>query len=399
MKILVCNIGSTSFKFKLYDMDGERVLARGGCERIGGEGSNWSVQFGSGHKASATVPLKDHAAAIEVCLAVLTSPTDGCLTSLDELTAIGYKAVHGGEIGAPVLIDDRVMAEMGRFSDVAPAHNPAYLAAMKAFAARLPGTPQVAAFETGFHHTIPRSRVVYGIPYEWTSQLGVRRYGFHGASHRYVAVRTAEILGREDLRIISCHLGGSSSLCAIERGRSVANSFGMTPQSGLPHNNRVGEFDTYALLKLLDKTPHDVRTLLNIMAKQGGLLGISGVSNDLRDIRQAAVAGNERAQLAIEAFAESVRHYLGAYLVVLNGADAIVFTGGIGENDAEFRARVCQDLSWFGIELDPERNRVRGCEATISSDASRVRILTVPTNEELIVARQTKAVLEKRPRA
>jgi acetate kinase len=396
MKILVCNIGSTSFKFKLYDMDGEKVLARGGCERIGGDGSNWSVQLASGHKAAASVPLKDHAAAIEACLAVLTSPTDGCLKSLDELTAVGYKAVHGGDIGSPALIDERVMAEMERFSDVAPAHNPAYLAAMKAFAAELPGKPQIAAFETGFHQTIPRSRLTYGVPYEWTEQLGVRRYGFHGASHRYIAVRTAELLGDDDLRIISCHLGGSSSICAIDRGKSVANSFGMTPQSGLPHNNRVGEFDTYALLKLLDKTPHDLRTLLNMMAKQGGLLGISGVSNDLRDIERAAAGGNERAALAIETFAEAVRHYIGAYLVAMNGADVIVFTGGIGENGVDFRARVCANLDWFGIELDPERNKLRGCEATISRETSRVLIMIVPTNEELIVARQTKAVLERR---
>ena len=392
MKILVCNIGSTSFKFKLYAMDDERVLARGGCERIGGDGSNWSVSIGE-HEASATEPLPDHAAAIEACLKVLTDPSEGCLASLSELTAIGYKAVHGGAIGDPVRIDDEVFAEMKRFNDVAPAHNPAYIAAMEAFASKLPDTPQVAAFETGFHQTIPKSRVVYGIPYEWTSELGVRRYGFHGASHRYIAVRTAELLGRDDLKVISCHLGGSSSICAIDGGRSVANSFGMTPQSGLPHNNRVGEFDTYALLKLLDKTEHDLRTLLAMMAKQGGLLGISGVSNDLRDIEQAAAEGNERAELAIEAFAEAVRHYIGAYLVAMNGADVIVFTGGIGENGCAFRARVCADLDWFGIELDPVRNETRGGETTLNTDASRVRLMSIPTNEELIVARQTKAVL------
>lgn len=394
MKILVCNIGSTSFKFKLYAMDDEHVLARGGCERIGGDGSTWWVTFDSGLEAGATEPLPDHAAAIEACLKVLTAGANGCLRSLDELTAIGYKAVHGGSIAEPVKIDNAVMAEMERFNDVAPAHNPAYIAAMKTFAAALPDTPQVAAFETGFHQTIPRSRLVYGIPWEWTDRLGVRRYGFHGASHRYIAVRTAELLRRADLKIISCHLGGSSSICAIDAGRSVANSFGMTPQSGLPHNNRVGEFDTYALLKLLDKTEHDLATLLSMMATQGGLLGISGVSNDLRDIEQAAANGNERAELAIETFAEAVRHYIGAYLVALKGTDVIVLTGGIGENDAGFRQRVCADLDWFGIELDPERNRVRGREATISTDASRVRLMTIPTNEELIVARQTKAVLE-----
>lgn len=395
MKILVCNIGSTSFKFKLYDMGGEQVLAGGGCERIGGDGANWSVTVGGADPVSATEPLSDHAAAIDACLKVLTDPTRGCLGSLEELSAIGYKAVHGGAIGDPALIDDDVMAEMERFSDVAPAHNPAYVAAMKAFAVKLTNIPQVAAFETGFHQTIPKSRQVYGIPWEWTDDLGVRRYGFHGASHRFIGVRAAELLGRDDLKVISCHLGGSSSICAIDGGKSVANSFGMTPQSGLPHNNRVGEFDTYALLKLLDKTEHDLPTLLSLMAKQGGLLGISGVSNDLRDIEEAAAQGNERATLAIEAFAEAVRHYIGAYLVAMDGADVIVFTGGIGENGVAFRARVCERLDWFGIELDAERNQVRKSEATISTDASRVRLMTIPTNEELIVARQTKAVLEQ----
>ncbi len=394
MKILVCNIGSTSFKFKLYAMDDEQVLARGGCERIGGDGSSWSVTLAGGHEAGATEPLPDHAAAIAACLAVLTDASDGCLASLDELSAIGYKAVHGGDIADPTRIDEAVLAEMERFSDVAPAHNPAYIAAMKALGAKLPTTPQVAAFETGFHQTIPRSRQVYGIPWDWTSELGVRRYGFHGASHRYIAVRSAELLGRDDLRLISCHLGGSSSISAVEAGRSVANSFGMTPQSGLPHNNRVGEFDTYALLKLLDKTEHDLPTLLTMMAKGGGLLGISGVSNDLRDLESAAEQGNERAQLAIDAFAEAVRSYIGAYLVAMNGADLIAFTGGIGENGVAFRERVCRDLDWFGIELDAGRNEVCGQEATISTEASRVRLMTIPTNEELIVARQTKAVLE-----
>jgi acetate kinase len=264
---------------------------------------------------------------------------------------------------------------------------------MKAFRERRPGVPQVAAFETAFHQTIPASRTTYGVPWEWT-QAGVRRYGFHGASHRYIAVRSAEILKRDDLRVISIHLGGSSSICAIDSGRSVANSFGTTPQSGLPHNNRVGDFDAYALLKVLPKFGLTFEQALAKMAKEGGLLGISGVSNDMREIESAAADGNERARLAFDAFVQSVRDYVGAYLAVLNGADLIVFTGGIGENSSAFRAAVCERMDYAGIRLDAARNAaVRAKEAVISADDSRVRIMVIPTNEELIVARQTRDVL------
>jgi acetate kinase len=290
-------------------------------------------------------------------------------------------------------VDERVISMMTEFFDVAPAHNPSYVAAMKAFAARLPDVPQIAAFETAFHQTIPASRTTYGVPWAWT-QAGVRRYGFHGASHRYIAVRSAELLKRKDLRVISCHVGGSSSICAIKDGQSVANSFGTTPQSGLPHNNRVGDFDAYGLLKVLPR----FGLALAEMAKGGGLLGISGVSNDHRDVEQAAAQGNERAKLANDVLVEAVRHYIGAYLAALNGADLLVFTGGIGENAAAFREQVCRDLDYAGIRLDGERNRVRGKEVTISADDSKVRIMVIPTNEELIVARQTRDVLKGRKR-
>jgi len=393
MKILVANIGSTSFKFKLFDMTDERELARGGVERIGGESARVYATIGGGEPMETQQAIADHGEAVEANLAMLLDPHRGCLASLQEVAAIGFKAVHCGGRWDAVRVDEQVLGVMEEFADVTPAHNPPYVAAMRAFANKLPDTPQVAAFETGFHQTIPLARQLYAVPFEWYEKLGVRRYGFHGASHRYIAVRCAELLGRDDLRVISCHLGGSSSICAIRNGRSEANSFGMAPQSGLPHNNRVGDFDVYALLKLLDKTSHSVPELLEIMAKRGGLLGISGLSNDYRDLEEAAAGGNERARLAIEVLIESVRHYIGAYLVVLGGADAIVFTGGIGENAAELRKRICKGLDWFGIELDPDRNAVRGQEATISTDRSRVRLMTIPTNEELIVARQTAAVL------
>jgi acetate kinase len=312
-----------------------------------------------------------------------------------KLDAIGFKAVHGGPISGAVKVMDDVIATMTGFFDIAPAHNPPYVAAMKAFRQRLPDVPQVAAFETAFHQTISPARTTYAIPWEW-SQAGVRRYGFHGASHRYIAVRSAEIMGRRDIKVISIHLGGSSSICAIENGESRANSFGTTPQSGLPHNNRVGDFDAYALLKVLPRFGLTFEQALQKMAKEGGLLGISGVSNDMREIESAAASGNARAKLAFDAFVESVRDYVGAYLAVLNGADLIVFTGGIGENSSTFRTAVCDRLDYAGIRLDGKKNAdVRGREAVISAGDSRVRIMVIPTNEELIVARQTQAVLKQ----
>ena len=367
MLVLVANLGSTSFKYKLLemDLDGQEV-ARGSYERIGQENS----------------PYRSHADVIDVILKELPYAPD----------AIGFKAVHGGSISGAVRVTDEVIATMEEFADVAPAHNPPYVAAMKAFARKLPDVPQVAAFETSFHQTIPLARQIYGIPHEWTSKLGIRRYGFHGASHRYVATRIAEIVGREARRIISCHLGGSCSICAIENGKSVANSFGMTAQSGVPHNNRVGDFDTFALLKLT-KRGYSLEEVFRKLSKEGGLLGMSGVSPDMRDVEKAALQGNTQAKLAIDAFVESVRHYLGAYLVVLGGCDVLAFTGGIGENGIAIRASVCRDLEWAGIDLDIQKNQVRGKETKISKVESGTEIWIVQSNEELIVARQTMAVL------
>ncbi len=383
MIVLVANIGSTSFKFRLFDMTDERELARGGAERIGKDDAK--VKVGEQSWAGR---LSDHGEAIDRCLRMLPDPNV-------KLDAIGFKAVHGGATSGAVRVDDQVIATMTDMFDIAPAHNPPYVAAMKAFRAKLPEVPQVAAFETAFHQSIPASRTTYGIPWEWT-QAGVRRYGFHGASHRYIAGRSAELLGRQDLRVISCHVGGSSSISAIKDGKSLANSFATTPQSGLPHNNRVGDFDPYALLKVLPKFKLTFEQALAEMAAKGGLLGISGVSNDHRDIEEAAAKGNERAKLADETLIEAVRHYVGAYLAILNGADLLVFTGGIGENGIDFRAAVCANMDYAGIKLDAKRNQVRAKEATISADDSKARIMVIPTNEEIVVARQTVEVLRGR---
>src|SRR6266545_4094003 len=312
MLILVANLGSTSFKYKLLDMGrGGDVVARGGYERIGQKDS----------------PYKSHRDVIDVILKEVGREPD----------AIGFKAVHGGPISGAVRVTDDVIETMEQFADVAPAHNPPYIAAMRAFREKLADVPQVACFETAFHQTIPAARQVYAIPHEWTVKLGIRRYGFHGASHRYIATRVPEVIGRENSRrIISCHLGGSCSICAIESGKSVANSFGMTAQSGIPHNNRVGDFDTFALVKLL-KQGMFLEDIFRKLSKEGGMLGMSGVSPDMRDVERAAKEGDGRAKLAIDAFVESVRHYIGAYLVVLGGCDALVFTGGIGENGVAIR--------------------------------------------------------------
>jgi acetate kinase len=343
-------------------------LARGAYERIGQPDS----QF------------KAHADVIDAILKTIPRKPD----------AIGFKAVHGGPISGAVRVNNQVIETMEQFADVAPAHNPAYIAAMRAFATKLPDVPQVAAFETAFHQTIPMSRQIYAIPHEWTETLGIRRYGFHGASHKYIATRVPELVGKENCRrIISCHLGGSCSICAIENGKSVANSFGMTAQSGLPHNNRVGDFDTFALLKLL-KQNIAIDDIFKRLSKEGGMFGMSGVSPDMRDVEREASRGNARAKLALDAFVESVRHYVGAYLVALCGCDVLVFTGGIGENGVSIRESICRNLEFAGIHLDHAKNQVRAQETKISAIESNTEIWIVPTNEELIVARQTRSVLD-----
>ncbi len=393
MKILVANLGSTSFKYRLFDMDSQCQLARGGIERIGSTESPCKVQIGD-YKLELTVTLADHVEAVNHCLGQLTDPAHGCLSSASDVSAIAFKTVHGGRYSGVQRVTPDLLAAMEEMCGVAPAHNPPYIAAMRLLAEKLPRIPLIAAFETDFHATIPRHNQFYAIPYEWSETLSVRRWGFHGASHRYIAGRTAELLGRTDLRIISCHLGGSSSICAIRNGQSVAATMGMSPQSGLPQNNRVGDFDPFALPRIIEKTGKSLTEVLNILANQSGLLGISGVSTDYRDIAQAAADGNARAMLALDVFTASARHALGAYLVELGGADAIVFTGGIGENRNDLRTAVCRDLVELGIVLDPVANERAKGEVSIHAPQSRVQIWVVPTNEELVVARLAAKLLE-----
>jgi acetate kinase len=392
MKILVANLGSTSFKYRLFNMADEQVLARGGVERIGSERSRCYVEA-SGKKGEDQLEARDHAVAVRLCLKQLSD--FGCLKDPSELAAIGFKAVHAQGMTGVQRVDGKVLAAMEAYADVAPAHNPPYIRAMRLLNEQLPQIPLVAAFETGFHETVCPANRMYAVPLEWAEKHGVKRWGFHGASHRYIGERTMRLLRNPEAKVISCHLGGSSSLCAIQAGKSVANSLGMSPQSGLPHNNRVGDFDVFSLPALLRGTGKTLEQLLDDLANRSGLLGISGF-NDLRDIEQAAAKGDPKARLALDVFVSAVRQYLGSYLLLLNGADAIVFTGGIGENSAAMRAAVCANLDWFGIYLDPVRNRDAKGEVPIHSSGSRVELWIMPTNEELIVARQAKELLETR---
>jgi acetate kinase len=399
VKVLVANLGSTSFKYRLFDMSdpSEPLLARGAIERIGSPSAKVVIKSPRGDR-ELVCPIADHGEAVQLCLDQLTDPEIGVLSDPAEVAAIGFKAVHARNLTGVHLVDETVLAAMEAFADVAPAHNPPYTKAMRNLRERFPELPLVAAFETGFHRTIPEAHQRYAIPDHWATEFGIRRWGFHGASHRYIATRMPELLGRSDIKVISCHLGGSSSLCAIRHGQSIACSLGMSPQTGLPHNNRVGDFDVFALPTILRETGKSLDEVLSILANQSGLEGLSGAGCDLRDIEEAAAKGNARAVLAIDVYVAAIRKFLGAYLLELNGADAIVFTGGIGENSVRIRTAVCSELGWFGIALDPTQNQAGPVERVVSTPGSRVQVWTVPTNEEIVVARQSKQLLEQKPK-
>ena len=394
MKVLVANLGSTSFKYRLFDLSNETQLARGGIDRIGQPGaeSSCAVQIGS-YKADVKQVVPDHAAAVGICLQQLTDSAHGCLKSVDEVGGIGFKAVFAGNLSGVRIVDEQLLAKMESLSDIAPAHNPPYVRAMRQLQSAFPQIPLVAALETGFHETIPFEHRAYAVPYEWYTDLEIRRWGFHGASHRFIAGRIAELLNRSDLKVISCHLGGSASICAIRNGESYAASMGMSPQGGLPNNNRVGDFDAFAIPVIMKRTGLTFEQVLTEMSSKGGLLGISGLSGDCRDLEEASATGHDRAEKALKLFEASIRSYVGSYLALLGGADVIVFTGGIGENSERIRANVCRNMEWAGIELCPAKNTGVKGEACLNTDGSKVQLWTVPTNEELVVARQTAQAL------
>src|SRR5580658_1837310 len=369
MKILVVNIGTTSLKYRLYDMQSGSVMAKGLVERIGQAGN-----------------CPNYEAAIAQCLGDLP-------IGLAELSAIGFKAVHAGPVTGARLVDDVVLNAMEEFTFLAPAHNPPYMAAMRAFQSQVPTVPLVALFETAFYGELPESTITYSVPYEWKEKLGIRRYGFHGASHRAASERAQELVGRKDVRHISCHLGGSSSLAAIRNGVAVDCSFGISPQSGIPHNNRTGDVDGVAVLYAMKRLNLGVDEMAAIMSSKSGLAGLSGGTGDMRDIEAGIAAGDQRSQLALDVFVHAIRNYIGAFLVELGGIDVLTFSGGIGENGASVRAAVCTGLEFLGIELDPLKNAAARNEALISADISKVAIYIVPADEERIVARAAAQVV------
>lgn len=375
MKCLIPNIGSTSFKYRLFDIPSETVLAEGRIERIG--------------QPDSCCP--DYPAAIARCIAEIAGPCKP-LSSLAEIDAVGFKAVHAGPLNQSQIIDDSFLAALDEFSFLAPAHNPPYLAAIRAFRRQLPGIPFVAVVETAPYRHMDEAATTYAVPYTWRTEHGIRRYGFHGASHRSASQRVQSLFGSAGLRHISCHLGGSSSIAAFRAGVAIDTSFGASPQSGLPQNNRVGDIDAFAVLHMMKKLNLSPDRMAELLGNQSGLAGLSGASGDLRDLEQAAATGDDRSRLALDVFVRAIRHYLGAFLLELGGLDVLSFSGGIGENSAAIRAAVLTNLEPFGIVLDVARNESIHGEGPISTDRSAVQVLVIPANEELVIARETAAL-------
>ena len=397
MKILVINCGSSSLKYQLLDMEGEKLLAKGLCERIGIDGHLSHKPQNGKPVFDEDVAMPTHTEAIAAVLDKLTSAEYGVVDSMSEIGAVGHRVVHGGEkFAQSVRIDDDVMAAIAECIPLAPLHNPANITGINACKAVMGDVPQVAVFDTAFHQSMPGKAFMYAIPYEYYSNLKVRRYGFHGTSHRYVSKRAAEMLGKpiEELKLISCHMGNGSSICAIDGGKSVDTSMGFTPIAGLPMGTRCGDIDVSILEYLASNTGLDVKELTNILNKKSGVLGVSGVSSDFRDLDSAAAEGNDRAALALDIFHYDVAKTVGSYVAAMNGVDGIIFTAGIGENSAATRAAICKYLGYLGIEICPERNGKRGEDTVISTDDSKVKVMVIPTNEELVIARDTKELVE-----
>ncbi len=399
MKILVINCGSSSLKYQVLDMDGENLLCKGLVERIGMEGSVINHEKIGNDKEVMKVPMKDHKDAISLVLEAVQNPEYGVVKSMDEIGAVGHRVVHAGEKYAEsVLITPTVIKTLEGCVELAPLHNPPNLLGIEACQDLMPNTPMVAVFDTAFHQTMPPESYIYAIPYEYYQKYGIRRYGFHGTSHKYVAERASKIMNcaLDDLKIITCHLGNGASVSAIKRGKCIDTSMGFTPLEGLVMGTRSGDIDPAIVTYIRKKEGLESGVANEILNKQSGVLGISGVSSDFRDIEEAAADGNERAMLALKVFAHKVRFYIGAYIAEMNGVDAIVFTAGLGENGIEMRDIICHDLGNLGIKLDLVKNKIRGKETVISRDDSRVKIILVPTNEELMIARDTLAIVEKK---
>ena len=398
MKILVLNCGSSSIKYKLFDMTTKEVLAQGGIEKIGLVGSFLKLTLPNGEKKILEKDIPEHTAGIEFILNTLVSPEYGAIKSLDEINAVGHRMVHGGErFSESVLLNKEVLDAFIACNDLAPLHNPANLKGVNAVSAILPNVPQVGVFDTAFHQTMPDYAYMYAIPYELYEKYGVRRYGFHGTSHRYVSQRVCEFLGVDPKgkKIITCHIGNGGSISAIKDGKCIDTSMGLTPLEGLVMGTRSGDIDAGAVTFIMEKEGLNATGVSNLLNKKSGVLGVSGVSSDMRELEAAVAAGNPKAILAEKMYFYRIKNYIGAYAAALGGVDIILFTGGVGENQANCRSEVCEGLEFMGVKIDLEKNKVRGEEAIISADDSKVTVAVIPTDEELMIASDTLAILNK----
>ncbi|HEC42329.1 MAG TPA: acetate kinase [Bacteroides sp.] len=400
MKIIVINCGSSSIKYQLFDMTTREVIAKGQVEKIGLHGSFIKHHRNDGDEVKLEGEIVDHQAGIEYMLGILTSEKRGSLKSFDEIDAVGHRVVHGGEkFKKSRLITNEVLEGITECIDLAPLHNPPNLKGIKAMQALLPKVPQVATFDTAFHQTMPDFAYMYAIPHSLYTKYGLRRYGFHGSSHRYVAKRASEILNKkpESLKLITCHLGNGASMAAIKHGKSMDTSMGLTPVEGLIMGTRTGDLDLGALLFIMHKEQIGLNATNTLINKHSGMLGITGVSSDMREIETEALENNnERAQLGLKMYHYRIKKYIGAYAAAMGGVDAVIFTGGIGENGAESRKEICEELEYMGIEFDAEKNKsIRGKEAIVTSDNSKVKVMVIPTNEELIIAEDTARIAEE----
>ncbi|QZE15971.1 acetate kinase [Halosquirtibacter laminarini] len=399
MKVLVLNCGSSSIKYQLINMNTEAVLAIGLVEKVGMTGSFLKHEKESGEKVLFEGEILDHTAGIEYVLGVLTSEKHGCIKDLNEIDAVGHRVVHGGErFNSSVFITDEVVEEMQKCIDLAPLHNPPNLKGIEAVSALIPDVPQCGVFDTAFHQTMPEHSYMYAIPHKLYEKYGIRRYGFHGTSHRYVSERACEILGLDyrNSKLITCHLGNGGSIAAIQNGESIDTSMGFTPVEGLMMGTRCGDLDVGAVTYIMEKEQIGVRSFNTLANKHSGLLGVSGVSSDGRDIRKAAQEGNHNAKLARQMFNYRVKKYIGSYVAAMGGVDAIIFTGGIGENSVDQREDICKDFGFLGCKVDSKKNDVYGEEAIFSTDDSTVTLIVVPTNEELVIARDTIEIIKNR---
>ncbi|MBD5467885.1 MAG: acetate kinase [Lachnospiraceae bacterium] len=398
MKILVINCGSSSLKYQLIDSDTEQVLAKGLCERIGIEGGCLTHQGAGKEKVTIQKDMPEHTVAVQMVIEALTDKEHGVIASLDEIGAVGHRIVHGGEkFAGSVIVTDEVVQAIEECADLAPLHNPANLIGIRSCEKIMPGVLQAAVFDTAFHQTMPKKAYLYGLPYEYYEKYKVRRYGFHGTSHDFVSARAAQILGkdRKDLRIIVCHLGNGASISAVKYGESVDTSMGLTPLEGLIMGTRCGDIDPAVVSFLGEKEQLSYQELSDVMNKKSGVLGMSGISSDFRDLGAAADKGDERAKMTLDAYAYRVAKYIGAYTAAMGGVDVIAFTAGVGENNISMREMIGEYLGFLGTKVDHEKNNLRGEEAVISTPESRVSIMVVPTNEELAIARETLRLVSK----